>query len=69
MNFQPGDLIEIQDARGEWHQATAKSAVEGTHDPVTRRKVHDFPIVWIEAIGNNGRPFKAPWPRESIRPR
>jgi hypothetical protein len=64
-----GEWVQIQDASGDWHPATALSRVEGTHDFVDGRvlKVHDFPVVWFEATGYNGLLFKAPWPAESVR--
>lgn len=66
MTVQAGDNVRIQDASGRWHDAVAVTGVEGTHRD--GRKIHDFPIIWIEATGYNGQLFRAPWPRESVRP-
>jgi hypothetical protein len=64
--LQPGEPVQIQDARGDWHDAVTLSTVEGTHHG-GGPKVHNFPIIWVEATGANGKPFKAPWPIESVR--
>jgi hypothetical protein len=65
--IKAGEQIRIQDANGDWFEATAVTGIEGTHRDGC--KIHDFPVIWIEAIGNNGQPFRAPWPREYVQRR
>jgi len=58
-----GDRVRVIDAFGKWHRAIAQSGVEGTKHG--GRKVHDFPVIWVELDGYPGR---MPWPRESVQP-
>lgn len=68
-----GDRVRIKDANGDWHNACAASAVEGTHatDPRTGayRKVHDFPVVWVDVLGRDKKPHRLPWPATYVEHR
>lgn len=59
--FMPGQLVEILDAFGKMWPAIADSNIEGTNDPKTGRKVHDFPVVWVKRDGR-----RIPWPAEDV---
>jgi hypothetical protein len=56
---KPGDPIRIQDASGDWHDATAASGVE---------RGDKFPIVWVDTTGRDGKPCRLPWPTGYIEP-
>lgn len=60
-----GDRVRIQDAKGVWHDAVADSGIEGTHHG-GGRKVHDFCVVWVVAIGRDGHAHRMPWPPDSV---
>lgn len=64
--IRPGVAVRIRDVDDVWHQAVAVSGVEGTHevDPDTgsSRKVHDFPVVWVDLIGRDRKTHRVPWP-------
>lgn len=67
-----GESVRIQDASGDWYPAVAVSPVEGTHatDPETGRqiKIHDFPVVWVDADGRDGKLHRMPWPVGYVLP-
>lgn len=65
-DVQIGDRLRIQDASGCWHDAVADSCVEGTRHG-GGPKVHDFPVIWVVAIGRDGHAHRMPWPIESVR--
>ena len=54
-----GDLIRVRDAADEWHTARAASSIEPTHRD--GRKIHDFPVVWIDLRGQG-----IPWPADAV---
>lgn len=60
-SFRPGQEVRVKDAYGEWLYATALTDVEATHSD--GRKIHDFPVVWVEVHGK-----RIPWPWEDVRP-
>jgi len=64
--IRPGVAVRIRDVDDVWHQAVAVSEDEGTHevDPESgrRRKVHDFPVVWVDLIGRDSKTHRLPWP-------
>ena len=64
--IQPGVPVRIRDVADVWHPAVAVSGVEGTHElnPETgrRRKVHDFPVVWVDLVGRDRKTHRLPWP-------
>ncbi|MDV7193307.1 hypothetical protein [Mycolicibacterium fortuitum] len=59
-SVQAGTAVEVRTATGEWIEAVADSAIEGTHDG--RRRIHDFPVIWIRI--NDAR---LPWPVPDVR--
>jgi hypothetical protein len=63
--IKPGDRLMVTTAFGAEVPAVADSHVEGTHDPVSGNRIHDFPVVWIRFDGTDGK--RIPWPRESVR--
>lgn len=67
VDIKTGDRVRIQDADGNWRDAVADSGIEGTHHG-GGRKVHDFPIIWVVAIGRDGHAHRMPWPVDFIKP-
>ena len=59
--FHDGQPVRVTDVAGVEHDGVARSDIEGTHDG--HRKIHDFPVVWVE-IDNRGR---IPWPAQYVR--
>lgn len=58
-----GMAVEVREAtHGQWIPAEATSGVEGVWKD--GRKVHDFPVVWVEVAGADG---PMPWPAEDVR--
>lgn len=53
----PGDRVRIRDAAGDWHDAEADSSVE---------QGHEFPILWVNATGKDGSPYRLPWPIDAV---
>lgn len=59
---RPGDVLLVRDVHGGWLPAISASDVEGTHRD--GRKIHDFPVVWVDVTGADG---PMPWPLEDVR--
>lgn len=60
--IQPGSSLLVHNAMGEWLEAIAVTAPEGTHSH--GKRIHDFPIVWVK-FTTRGPAF--PWPLEDVR--
>gem|GEM_PF-5692654 len=56
---QRGEAVRIQDAAGDWHDATAASGVE---------RGDKFPIVWVDTFMWDGKACRLPWPLGYIEP-
>lgn len=65
--YTDGQPVTVIDADGEPHHAVARSDVEGTHRD--GRKIHSFPVVWVEIPGSDGDQRCVPWPAESVHAR
>lgn len=62
VKISPGMRVLVRDAFDEWHPAVADSHLEGTHQG--RKRVHDFPVIWIKMFGTAER---LPWPAKDVR--
>lgn len=60
MIIHPGDQLLIRDALDVWSPAVAASAIEGVWKD--GKKIHDFPVVWVDLPGG-----RVPWPLDAIR--
>lgn len=62
---QPGASLVATTATGEERECIAASGYEGIYHGSSRRKVHDFPVIWVRFTTKGDR---LPWPVESLRP-
>lgn len=60
MIIRPGDRPLIRDVLDVWAPAVAASEVEGVWKD--GKKIHDFPVVWVDLPGG-----RMPWPIEAVR--
>ena len=56
--------VQVLTAFGEWRDAVAVTEIEPTH--MGGKKVHNFPVIWVEFPDLMGR---TPWPAEDVRER
>ncbi len=59
--FKAGQKVRVRTAFDGWTDAVTLSGVEGTH--ADGRKIHDFPVVWVDTSGHS----HIPWPIEDVR--
>jgi hypothetical protein len=65
--YTDGQPVIVIDVDGNKHAAIARSDVEGRFRD--GRKVHDFPVVWVEIPRYDDGTDRIPWPAEAVHAR
>jgi hypothetical protein len=61
--IKPGDWLLVRNVFDRWEPATVVApGVEGIWK--NGRKIHDFPVVWVDIAGADG---PMPWPLDEVR--